>query len=498
MINPKSAQYVEKCRIPISQRRYSHRLKDYDLPVATGIPADLSDFKLVAVSGTAVPNQSTTTNSLAKFTFLNIFAVALILCVVSLYLLQSNQTRAHEEKIQALADLGANLATTSTGQSDDPARTLLFKYWSTAAIHAGTVHGCLLSDPIGKIEAYEPPDLVATHELPTQIPVGTPTLQPNPESPSLSKPATKLFWATGDSGSHLALLAPPRDTWGDFASNAKFIILLTLLLTAGGTVLLCLLQKRMVHQPLHQLVAATASGAEETPKSLPRSHGKFGQLAANIERILDDWHTVRARVGRMERTLDERVADQTRAIENLLTKAEQEAWIDPLTQLGNRRLLEDRLESVVSEQRENDQDIAIAIFDLDNFKPLNDQKGHAAGDDILRFVGELLRGSLRSTDIGLRYGGDEFVAILLDTSAEEAAPLADRIIKLFAQRASTLGVTPKTSMTVGIASLLEHKPTDGHELMSFADAALYVGKRAGKAQVTIYDPKLTAIQTSKA
>ncbi len=439
--------------------------------------------------GTRVSQKNAINTALARCTFFHVLGVATILGTIGLFSLQSIRAQAYDEKTHLLADLGVNLATAHSTKPNDPAGTLFFKYWSTAAIHTGTVHGCLLLDPDGKVIAYEPPNLVATHDVPTRFIIDAPTV---PRSVEIDRPTTtssesRLVWSTGQSGSHLCLLISPRDAWADLTGDAKIVIPLTLLLTCAGTGLLYLAQRRLIQRPLNQLLAATAAGAEGKLSPVSRCNDEFGRLATNIDRILRDWHTMRSRVGRMERTLDQRVADQTRRIENLLTKAEREAWIDPLTGLGNRRLLEDRLETLVDEQRATGQDLAIAIFDLDNFKPLNDQKGHAAGDDILRFVGELLRSCLRSTDLGLRYGGDEFVTILLDTSAEDAVRLVTRIMKLFSQRASTLGVTPKVSMSVGVASLNEHQPADGKELLSFADAALYTGKRAGKARVTLFD-----------
>ena len=177
--------------------------------------------------------------------------------------------------------------------------------------------------------------------------------------------------------------------------------------------------------------------------------------------------------------MNSRVADQTRQINAMLKRAERAVWIDPLTRLGNRSLLEDRLEKVFEAQRCSGQDLSIVMLDLDNFKKLNDTQGHVAGDEMLRFVGELVRGTIRPTDVGVRYGGDEFAIILVDTTPDKAAALAERL-RLFGQRAGVLGLDPPVSLSAGIASLLQDRPNSGKHLLRLADRALYKAKSRGK------------------
>ena len=129
------------------------------------------------------------------------------------------------------------------------------------------------------------------------------------------------------------------------------------------------------------------------------------------------------------------------------------------------------------------------MLDVDNFKILNDTLGHKAGDELLWFIGELLQQCVRVEDLAIRLGGDEFALLLPGASARNAKTIADRMSRLFAQRAALLDVDPKPAISVGVASLLEHRPDSPEDLIQMADLALYSAKRGGKSQVVIYTCK---------
>jgi len=249
--------------------------------------------------------------------------------------------------------------------------------------------------------------------------------------------------------------------------------------------------KRRVLDPLTTLTDQAHgkhSSTSETTLSPAIRSDEIGHLA----RVLNDMHLGleewRERAVRLERTVNERVAAETRKITRELKRVEKKAWTDPLTRLGNRRLLDERFADILYAQQEAHDDLSIVMIDIDYFKPLNDTLGHKAGDELLVFLGELLQQCLREQDLAIRYGGDEFVLILPAVAAEDAHAIAKRMIALFNQRARLLRSDPKPSMSAGIASLWRHRPKTPEEILKFADEALYAAKKAGKAQAVIYQP----------
>jgi diguanylate cyclase (GGDEF)-like protein len=151
---------------------------------------------------------------------------------------------------------------------------------------------------------------------------------------------------------------------------------------------------------------------------------------------------------------------------------------------------------VFAQVREAGDDLALIMIDVDYFKSLNDTLGHRAGDEVIRFVGELLRQCVREEDLAIRYGGDEFLLVLPGLNAAMATKVADRIVKLFGQQARLLAVEPKPGMSAGVASLKEHRPGNPPAFLQMADQALYQAKKLGKARVCVYRagamPVLTA------
>jgi two-component system cell cycle response regulator len=201
---------------------------------------------------------------------------------------------------------------------------------------------------------------------------------------------------------------------------------------------------------------------------------------------IEQW---RARASRLEHSISDRVALETERITRELKNAQKAVWTDPLTHLGNRRLLDDKFAEIFAAQRDSKRDLAIVMMDLDNFKVLNDTLGHKAGDELLRFTGELLQQCLREQDLAIRYGGDEFVLVLPSVSSEQARTITDRTITLFAQQARLVPISTKPTMSAGIASLRQHTPISAESLLQMADAALYQAKSSGKACTQIYVPQ---------
>lgn len=161
-------------------------------------------------------------------------------------------------------------------------------------------------------------------------------------------------------------------------------------------------------------------------------------------------------------------------------KIEQLAHFDTVTGLPNRALLTDRLGQSVSRARRDRTGVAVLLFDLDGFKGVNDTWGHAAGDRVLAEVGRRARGAVRASDTVGRLGGDEFLAILPDSTLGGALGVAEKLRDALVQPYPLEGgAIAHLSASVGV-SLFPDNGDEGEVLQRAADAALYQAKREGK------------------
>lgn len=152
------------------------------------------------------------------------------------------------------------------------------------------------------------------------------------------------------------------------------------------------------------------------------------------------------------------------------------ATVDPVSGLFNRRYLETRLEAEVERARRQRQDLALLLIDIDDFKRVNDTRGHLEGDRILRDVADLLRDGVRIFDVCARYGGEEFVIVMPAASALVAQQVAERIRQRVERSFSN--DSPPVTVSVGVGML--DSATTADELIDVADRALIAAKKAGK------------------
>ena len=176
----------------------------------------------------------------------------------------------------------------------------------------------------------------------------------------------------------------------------------------------------------------------------------------------------------------------TRAVDHARREVEQLAITDPLTGLFNRRHLSKRIRDEFVRMRRHPRSLSLALVDLDGFKQVNDRFGHEAGDRVLVTVAQRLRTGLREVDIVARFGGDEFVVLLPETSAAQACLVAGRIQQaLSGQPIEEHGIV---DATFGVATTDDDgSKIDQEELLRRADHALLCGKRAGKGRVVHFD-----------
>ncbi len=160
---------------------------------------------------------------------------------------------------------------------------------------------------------------------------------------------------------------------------------------------------------------------------------------------------------------------------------------DILTGLPNRRLLTDRLDQAIVRARRSGNHVAVCYLDLDDFKPINDQYGHDAGDHLLVTVTDNLKKALRAEDTLARLGGDEFVLILTDlTQIEEIHVVLDRVLTAVNTAVHIEGARVTLSASIGV-TLFPNDDVDADTLLRHADQAMYRAKEAGKNHYHFFD-----------
>ena len=170
-----------------------------------------------------------------------------------------------------------------------------------------------------------------------------------------------------------------------------------------------------------------------------------------------------------------------------------QAFHDTVTGLPNRALFRDRVGHAIARQRRREDELAVLFLDLDDFKTINDSLGHAAGDELLRTVGERLHASIRAVDTAARFGGDEFAILLEATGGEIGAPeVAQRILASLAEPISLDGRAVFVHASVGIAMCDDTcwGPGGADSLLRNADVAMYMAKEGGKNRYQIFEPAM--------
>jgi diguanylate cyclase (GGDEF)-like protein len=177
------------------------------------------------------------------------------------------------------------------------------------------------------------------------------------------------------------------------------------------------------------------------------------------------------------------ISNWVRSTSTRVNKLQSLATTDAMTGLINRRQFNVRLEAESARVRRYQHSLSLALFDIDDFKKINDLYGHPTGDRILSELGKLISQNVRESDIPARYGGEEFALILPETAKNQAAELLERLRLLVEETVFCLPDNPMTiTISVGVQQM-ENLQSPVYELIAQADAALYEAKRTGKNRV---------------
>jgi diguanylate cyclase (GGDEF)-like protein len=237
-----------------------------------------------------------------------------------------------------------------------------------------------------------------------------------------------------------------------------------------------------LREPLAQLLELSTAQRERLERLVRISDG-FHAIAREEKRGLAEECDTHLR--RLERLV--RISDRYQESLRELNESLREASLhDPLTGLGNRRYLHERLEAESERARRNETSLSIGVLDVDHFKSVNDRLGHERGDRMLCHIATLLLSELREYDHCGRWGGEEFLLVFPDTSTEEALAVCDRIRHTITENPlPELPVGPVT-VSIGISSL-DETPEDARAgyaaAIDRADGRMLAAKEAGRDRV---------------
>jgi diguanylate cyclase len=190
-------------------------------------------------------------------------------------------------------------------------------------------------------------------------------------------------------------------------------------------------------------------------------------------------------LGQYGKSFSSKLKEATQALEVLkkdFEQAKNEATIDALTGVANRKAFDNALASYIKEAEENHFPLTLLMIDIDRFKNFNDAHGHLIGDEVLKFVARKLKDLVKGGDLVARFGGEEFAVILPQTALDKARIVSENIRNFFSNNSLKLKTTAMSlgSLTVSIG-IGAFNPGDNSEtLISQADQAMYTAKEAGR------------------
>jgi diguanylate cyclase (GGDEF)-like protein len=248
--------------------------------------------------------------------------------------------------------------------------------------------------------------------------------------------------------------------------------------------------------PVGMLAACIAQirRGESPIEDLNQFTGRLAPLSSAVVDIVHELRSTKQSLAALEDELRQKVVQRTYALERTAAVLRTQASRDALTGLLNRGMLDRLVPPMVEKSRAERSALSVVMADLDYFKDLNDTLGHAAGDELLRSIGQLIRCTIRDNDLAFRRGGDEFVLVLPGTDAASAHVIARRLAGLVDALAAPLKLANRPKLSVGISSIndtiVPPAPTEAtspppadsaataHDLLHQADIALYAVKGA--------------------
>ncbi len=234
-------------------------------------------------------------------------------------------------------------------------------------------------------------------------------------------------------------------------------------------------------------------GADHSAYCIPFNAGRKMQVVCHLMLpIGQDWTDDRKQLAQTYVN----TANSTLVSLNLLAEAEKLSMTDPLTGLYNRRSMDTLMDREVALSERHGNPLSLVMIDMDCFKTINDTHGHAAGDHLLKSFADCVRITLRKTDLAFRYGGDEFVLALPQTSSTMAQQCVQKLRQAFAAvdfSSAIANLENPPTLSIGVVERSkQHGVLTLQNLLAAADLALYDAKAANRNCVRIYTPPQAA------
>lgn len=297
----------------------------------------------------------------------------------------------------------------------------------------------------------------------------------------------------------LELVLNPVQATNEFLGRAMVVvtagILRALVLAAALFVVFHLLvTQRVLHLSGSLRAFVPGQSRPDNPRPQPPAAGKRTDELTCLERSADDlMATLDVQFEELvgaKADLENKVADRTRELEDAMKALRHQAQTDPLTGLANRHALFEAARRYMDNWTRYGERFAVLLLDLDHFKSINDDYGHAVGDEALKQVGLLLQESSRGGDVAARFGGEEFVLLIKVLDGAEALGTAERLREAMTSLRFTEHDLRLTA-SIGVATIGPDIP-NLDALISRADDAMYDAKHSGRNQVRAFQPAIDA------
>lgn len=217
--------------------------------------------------------------------------------------------------------------------------------------------------------------------------------------------------------------------------------------------------------------------AGEAPISdLEHIHGGARSLVEPVRAILLDLREQKRENNDLQEEMRRRILSRTDALERQLSSMKAQASRDGLTGLNNRRAFDTMMPQIFKACLDSCEDLCVLMIDVDNFKPLNDTLGHAAGDEMLKSIAAIIQSSIREHDSAYRLGGDEFVIAMPRSSRSMGEKLGQRLASLVDHLARPQRLAAPAALSIGVAALSDGKIKEHKQLLELADKRLYEAK----------------------